>query len=121
LLEPLLYGTDLRFGKGPAAADRAAWDLAEWQGLMSETAGDYKVGPSKPPLGSRFKKGQSGNPGGRRATTAPAVLVRTLHEEVVVAARGRREKTTKREVVIVRLADKSAWPVCRCPRCWPTC
>ena len=95
---------------------------------MSETAGDYKVGPGKPPLGSRFKKGQSGNPGGRlkkvqsgnpggrRATTAPAVLVRTLHEEVVVAAKGRREKTTRREVVIVRLADKSAGGVLPVPK-----
>ena len=91
---------------------------------MSEIAGDYKVGPGKPPLGSRFKKGQSGNPGGRRATTAPAVrvrtapavLVRTLHEEVVVAAKGRREKTTRREVVIVRLADKSAGGVLPVPK-----
>ena len=28
---------------------------------MSDTERDYKVGPGKPPLHSRFKKGQSGN------------------------------------------------------------
>jgi len=79
--------------------------------------GDYKVGYGKPPVGRRFKKGQSGNPGGRAATTAPALLVRTLHEEVVVAAKGRREKTTRRE------SSSFGWPTnrpaafSRCPRC----
>jgi uncharacterized protein DUF5681 len=75
---------------------------------MSGTAGDYKVGYGKPPVGRRFKKGQSGNPSGRLAPTAPVVLVRTFNEQVVVIAKGRREKTTRREVVMVRLADKSA-------------
>jgi len=27
---------------------------------------DYKIGPGKPPRHTQFKKGQSGNPGGRR-------------------------------------------------------
>ncbi len=83
---------------------------------MTEKKRDYEVGHGKPPVGSRFQKGQSGNPGGRRATTAPAVLVRTLHEEVVVAAKGRREKTTRREVVIVRLPDRSAGGVLPVPK-----
>lgn len=32
---------------------------------MSKDDKDYKVGRGKPPAGTRFKKGQSGNPGGR--------------------------------------------------------
>jgi Family of unknown function (DUF5681) len=32
---------------------------------MPERAGDYAVGCRKPPLHTRFKKGQSGNPRGR--------------------------------------------------------
>jgi hypothetical protein len=36
---------------------------------MSDTESDYKVGPGKPPLHTRFKKGQSGNPRGRHAQT----------------------------------------------------
>jgi Family of unknown function (DUF5681) len=83
---------------------------------MTEKKRDYEVGHGKPPVGSRFQKGQSGNPGGRSTKTAPALLVRTLHEEVVVAAKGRREKTTRREVVIVRLADKSAGGVLPVPK-----
>jgi Family of unknown function (DUF5681) len=33
---------------------------------MAHSASDYQVGPGRPPLHTRFKKGQSGNPGGRR-------------------------------------------------------
>lgn len=33
--------------------------------------GDYDVGYGKPPVGSRFKKGQSGNPAGRRKKETP--------------------------------------------------
>src|SRR6266850_169959 len=57
-----------------------------------------RVGPGRPPLHSRFKKGQSGNPGGRRAKTLPALLAAALDEEVYVTTNGRRRKITKREV-----------------------
>ena len=30
---------------------------------MADSESDYKVGPGRPPLHTRFKKGQSGNPG----------------------------------------------------------
>jgi len=33
---------------------------------MSETTRDYEIGRGKPPLDSRFRKGQSGNPRGPR-------------------------------------------------------
>jgi hypothetical protein len=36
---------------------------------MDEEANDYTVGYGKPPLDTRFQKGQSGNPGGRRRGT----------------------------------------------------
>jgi hypothetical protein len=32
---------------------------------MADDQHDYKVGPGRPPLHTRFRKGQSGNPGGR--------------------------------------------------------
>jgi hypothetical protein len=32
---------------------------------MAEGESGYKVGPGRPALHTRFKKGQSGNPGGR--------------------------------------------------------
>jgi hypothetical protein len=32
---------------------------------MADDYDDYKLGPGRPPLHTRFRKGQSGNPGGR--------------------------------------------------------
>ena len=76
---------------------------------MTEKKRDYEVGHGKPPVGTRFKKGQSGNPGGGRVkkTTAP-LLVRKFEEQVVVTTGGRRQKTTRREVVMVQLVDQPA-------------
>jgi hypothetical protein len=41
---------------------------------MADSESDYQVGPGRPPLHTRFKKGQSGNLGGRRAKSLPALL-----------------------------------------------
>jgi Family of unknown function (DUF5681) len=83
--------------------------LEKWQGLMTEKKRDYEVGHCKPPVGTRFKKGQSGNPGGRaKKTPPPPLLVRKFDEQVVVATNGRRQKTTRREVVIVQLVAQPA-------------
>ena len=75
---------------------------------MTEKKRDYEVGHCKPPVGTRFKKGQSGNPGGRAKKTTPPLLVRKFDEQVVVATGGRRQKTTRREVVMVQLVDQPA-------------
>ena len=71
---------------------------------MDESAGEYKVGRGKPPLHTRFKKGQSGNP---RPKNLPALLVRALDEPVVVTTDGQSRQITKREAVIAQLVDKS--------------
>jgi hypothetical protein len=95
---------------GPTFALARGWQsptaprgLEKWQELMTEKKRDYEVGHGKPPVGTRFKKGQSGNPGGRAKKTLPPLLVRKFDEQVVVATNGRRQKTTRREVVIVQL------------------
>ena len=45
---------------------------------MSENKRDYEVGRGKPPVHTRFKKGQSGNPRGPRPKNLPAaVIIRT--------------------------------------------
>ena len=41
---------------------------------MPDNQSDYQVGPGRPPLHTRFKKGQSGNPGGRSAKSLPVLL-----------------------------------------------
>ena len=66
------------------------------------------MGPGRPPLHTRFKKGQSGNPGGRSAKSLPALLAQALNETVVVTIGGRRRKITKREAIVTQMVDKSA-------------
>ena len=80
----------------------------KWLELMTEKKRDYEVGHGKPPVGTRFKKGQSGNPGGRSTKTAPPLLVRKFDEQVVVATNGRRQKTTRRETIVIQLIDEPA-------------
>jgi Family of unknown function (DUF5681) len=81
----------------------------KWQEPMTETKRDYEVGHCKPPVGRRFQKGQSGNPGGRpKKQTAAPVLVRRLSEQVVVGGNGQRQKTTRTEVLVVQLVDRPA-------------
>ena len=44
---------------------------------MPDGQSNYKAGQGRPPLHTQFKKGQSGNPGGRRDVAAePAHVVR---------------------------------------------
>src|SRR6266566_7418337 len=75
---------------------------------MADSASDYQVGPGRPPVHTRFKKGQSGNPGGRSTKSLPALLAAALNETVVVTIDGRRRKFTKREAIVTQIVDKSA-------------
>ena len=51
-------------------------------GTMDEPTKDYDVGYAKPPLATRFQRGQSGNPGGRRrgAKSLAALLGEALSQ-----------------------------------------
>ena len=67
---------------------------------MAESDSGYQVGPDRPPLHSHFRKGQSGNPGGRSTKSLPALLAAALNETVVMTIDGRRRKLTKREAIV---------------------
>src|SRR5467141_2332552 len=75
---------------------------------MADSESGYKVGPGRPPLHTRFQKGQSGNPGGRSTKSLPALLADALNETVVVTIDGHRRKITKREAIVTQMVDKSA-------------
>ena len=75
---------------------------------MSEDKRDYEVGRGKPPVHTRFKKGQSGNPRGPRPKNLPALLVDALNEKVVVTIDGERQEITKREAIVTQLVNRSA-------------
>jgi len=61
-------------------------------------------GPAAP-LHTRFKKGRSGNPGGRSTKSLPALLADALDETVVVTIDSRRHKITKREAIVAQIGD----------------
>ena len=73
----------------------------------SENKRDYEVGRGKPPVHSRFKKGQSGNPRGPRPKNLPALLIEALNEKVVVTIDGERREITKREAVAAQPVNES--------------
>ena len=56
---------------------------------------------------TRFRKGQSGNPGGRTKKNLPALLADALDEPVFVTIDGERRQITKREAVVHQLVNKS--------------
>ena len=82
--------------------------------IPDDGARDYKVGYKKPPLHSRFKKGQSGNPRGRPrgAKNFSSVLNDALNQPVFVTENGRRRKISKRELGIRRAAAVSCSRPC---------
>jgi hypothetical protein len=62
----------------------------------------YDVGYGKPPAHSRFKKGQSGNPKGKKkgSKTFSGIVSRALHEKVPVRTARGTKKITKLEALV---------------------
>jgi len=72
--------------------------------------GAKQVGYRNPPEATRFKKGQSGNPKGRRkgSLNVATVFAQTLREKVVVNENGQRKTITKFEAAIKQFVNKAA-------------
>ena len=71
---------------------------------------DYQVGYGKPPLHTRFGKGQSGNPRGRPrgARNTRTILEEALNKKVTVNDAGRRRTMSRKQVLIYQLLNKAA-------------
>jgi Family of unknown function (DUF5681) len=70
-----------------------------------------KVGFRRPPRHANFKKGQSGNPGGRprrpRDGDLVALLCAALDAPTTIVEEGKRRRGTKRELIAAQLVDRS--------------
>jgi hypothetical protein len=67
------------------------------------------VGYKKPPQHSRFRKGQSGNPSGRRKAAPDldimALFDKVLGERITVTRKGRSQTLTKLELLVRQTVD----------------
>ena len=70
---------------------------------------DQKVGYRRPPLATRFKPGQSGNPSGKRKArpTVSQRLDRILAEVVPVTEGGKSKRMPKEEVFLRQLVTRA--------------
>jgi Family of unknown function (DUF5681) len=71
---------------------------------------DERVGYRRPPLATRFRPGESGNPRGRPkgARNFSTVIASALSERVAVTENGRRRRITKLEAAIKQLVNRAA-------------
>ncbi len=69
----------------------------------------YKVGRNRPPLHTRFKKGQSGNPSGRPKghRNLASALTAILKETTEIEVEGESETMTRLEAAVRTLVDKA--------------
>ncbi len=75
----------------------------------SESSGS-EVGYRKPPVNTRFRKGESGNPNGRPRGTRnfSSIFAKSFREKVVISENGKRKTITKLEAATKQLANKAA-------------
>ena len=69
----------------------------------------YQVGFAKPPIATRFPKGQSGNPAGRPrgSKNISTILEQELEQRVVIRENGRQRKVTKRRASMKQFVNKA--------------
>lgn len=70
---------------------------------------DYEVGYGKPPVGTRFRPGQSGNPSGKRKPrpTLSELMDMILGEKVTVTEGDRKRRLPKEQVFIRQIINRA--------------
>ena len=70
----------------------------------------YEVGYGKPPLHTRFRKGQSGNPKGRGKGTKnfATIFMKAMSQSVTITENGKRRKISKLDAAVTQLANDAA-------------
>lgn len=91
----------------PSAGQAEQQDVEDGEALLPKA--NYAVGYGKPPVGSRFKPGQSGNPKGRPkgAKGLNTIVRETLGEKLAVRTSSGPKKITKIEAVLQKTLEKA--------------
>lgn len=78
--------------------------------MPEQKSGEYEVGFGKPPVRSRFKPGESGNPKGRpRGSKNLATLLdEELNARVPITENGKRKNVTMRKAISKQTVRKAA-------------
>ena len=87
---------------------------------MADDEHDYKVGPGRPPLHTRFRKAQSGNPGGRSQKKLQALLADALSEQVSSRSTDNVAKSPSARRSSISWSTNPPPPICGRPRCCST-
>jgi hypothetical protein len=79
---------------------------------MNGEKNDYEVGYKRPPIATRFKKGQSGNPSGKPKKITqefdPGKILQLIdNEEMIVKIDGRGKRMRKAEISFRQLFSKA--------------
>ena len=76
----------------------------------TENTGDADVGYRRPPVSTRFKKGQSGNPKGRPegVLNVATALSKAMRETVIIHEHGKRKVITKLEASSKQIVNQTA-------------
>jgi hypothetical protein len=71
---------------------------------------NYKIGKGRPPAGTQWKPGQSGNPKGRRkgAKNFATLFHQEMNRKVTISENGQRRLITKLEAMIKQVINSAA-------------
>jgi hypothetical protein len=85
-------------------------DAPRAEPLAGASQPDERIGYGRPPLASRFRTGQSGNPSGRPkgARNLSSIVASALSEKVAVTENGQRRRISKLEAAIKQLVNRAA-------------
>jgi Family of unknown function (DUF5681) len=77
---------------------------------LGPSEANERVGYRRPPMTTRFRPGQSGNPRGRPkgARNLSTVIAAALSERVAINENGRRRRITKLEAAVKQLVNRAA-------------
>lgn len=74
----------------------------------SKPPGDYEVGYGKPPKGTRWPKGTSGNPRGRpkKKSSIEDLFIQELNKSQRIVEEGLQKRLTTKEIIVKRACRK---------------